>query len=319
MIRPRREAACVERTRPVCPATTSRSPSSATSPPRPGCDRVSDARVARPRRPRGRRLRGPRRRTSPSLWAEAGIEVTMRTSYAAGHPQVSWRDGYRVIRKAGPLPRVPAGRVQRDDGLARRARRPGRDLERHAVLLAAVGAHRRTSPGCTTCTPRCGEMTLPPRLAAFGNFVESKRRAADLPPHADRHAVGVVEARAGRRPRLQGRPRHASCRPGIDPRFTPGGEKSPTPLVVAVGRLVPVKRFDLLIDALVALKAAHPALEAVIVGEGYQRDDARGPDPRSRRRALDPPARPRRRRRAASTSTGGRGCSRARRPARAGA
>ena len=25
----------------------------------------------------------------------------MRTSYAAGHPQVSWRDGYRVIRKAG--------------------------------------------------------------------------------------------------------------------------------------------------------------------------------------------------------------------------
>ena len=36
-----------------------------------------------------------------ALWAEAGIEVTMRTSYAAGHPQVSWRDGYRVIRKAG--------------------------------------------------------------------------------------------------------------------------------------------------------------------------------------------------------------------------
>ena len=25
----------------------------------------------------------------------------MRTSYAPGHPQVSWRDGYRVIRKAG--------------------------------------------------------------------------------------------------------------------------------------------------------------------------------------------------------------------------
>src|SRR5882672_12699482 len=36
-----------------------------------------------------------------SLWAEAGLEVTMRTSFAAGKPQVSWRDGYRVIRKAG--------------------------------------------------------------------------------------------------------------------------------------------------------------------------------------------------------------------------
>ena len=41
---------------------------------------------------------------------------------------------------------------------------------------------------------------------------------------------------------------------GYRPAFTPGGEKSPTPLVVAVGRLVPVKRFDLLIDALVALQ-----------------------------------------------------------------
>ena len=35
--------------------------------------------------------------------------------------------------------------------------------------------------------------------------------------------------------------------PGIDPRFQPGGERSPVPLVVAVGRLVPVKHFDALI------------------------------------------------------------------------
>jgi glycosyltransferase involved in cell wall biosynthesis len=32
-----------------------------------------------------------------------------------------------------------------------------------------------------------------------------------------------------------------------------------SPLVVAVGRLVPVKRFHLLIDALVAMKYDHPA------------------------------------------------------------
>ena len=61
--------------------------------------------------------------------------------------------------------------------------------------------------------------------------------------------------------------------PGIDPRFTPEGEKSPDPLVVAVGRLVPVKRFDMLIDALVTLKPRHPALRAVIAGEGYARID----------------------------------------------
>jgi len=42
-------------------------------------------------------------------------------------------------------------------------------------------------------------------------------------------------------------------------------------LVVAVGRLVPVKRFDLLIAALVRAKRAHPGLRAAIVGEGYER------------------------------------------------
>jgi glycosyltransferase involved in cell wall biosynthesis len=40
---------------------------------------------------------------------------------------------------------------------------------------------------------------------------------------------------------------------------------------VAVGRLVPVKRFPLLIEALVRLKADHPDLRAVIAGEGYER------------------------------------------------
>jgi glycosyltransferase involved in cell wall biosynthesis len=61
--------------------------------------------------------------------------------------------------------------------------------------------------------------------------------------------------------------------PGVDARFSPAGEKSPTPLVVAVGRLAPVKRFHVLIDALTELKVRHPALEAVIVGEGYLRDE----------------------------------------------
>jgi glycosyltransferase involved in cell wall biosynthesis len=60
--------------------------------------------------------------------------------------------------------------------------------------------------------------------------------------------------------------------PGIEPRFSPGGQKSPTPLVVAVGRLVPVKRFDVLIDALADVKARHPALRAIIVGDGYERE-----------------------------------------------
>jgi len=36
--------------------------------------------------------------------------------------------------------------------------------------------------------------------------------------------------------------------------------------------LVPVKRFDVLVDALVDVKLRQPDLRAVIVGEGYERD-----------------------------------------------
>jgi glycosyltransferase involved in cell wall biosynthesis len=41
--------------------------------------------------------------------------------------------------------------------------------------------------------------------------------------------------------------------------------------VVAVGRLVPVKRFDALLRALARVKVNQPGLRAVIVGEGYER------------------------------------------------
>jgi glycosyltransferase involved in cell wall biosynthesis len=40
---------------------------------------------------------------------------------------------------------------------------------------------------------------------------------------------------------------------------------------VAVGRLVPVKRFDVLLRALAKVKADQPDLRAVIIGEGYER------------------------------------------------
>ena len=48
-----------------------------------------------------------------SLWGQAGIEVTMRTSYAPGSAQVRRRDGYRVIRKAGRYMVFPRPRSAR--------------------------------------------------------------------------------------------------------------------------------------------------------------------------------------------------------------
>jgi hypothetical protein len=115
------------------------------------------------------------------------------------------------------------------------------------------------------------QMTLPPRLAAFGNFVESR-----LAPPLYRRTPIVTLSESSKQELVHDlkfkSDRVTVVPPGIDPRYTPGGEKSPTPLVVAVGRLVPVKRFDLLIEALVAVKPRHPELEAVIAGEGYCRE-----------------------------------------------
>jgi glycosyltransferase involved in cell wall biosynthesis len=55
--------------------------------------------------------------------------------------------------------------------------------------------------------------------------------------------------------------------------FCPGGERATDPLVVATGRLAPVKRFDDLIDALARARADLPNLQLVIVGEGPSRPE----------------------------------------------
>jgi glycosyltransferase involved in cell wall biosynthesis len=58
--------------------------------------------------------------------------------------------------------------------------------------------------------------------------------------------------------------------PGVDRRFSPGGRRSPHPLVAVVGRLVPVKRLDALLVQLARIRATIPDLEVVIGGTGYE-------------------------------------------------
>src|SRR5581483_200997 len=59
--------------------------------------------------------------------------------------------------------------------------------------------------------------------------------------------------------------------PGVDPMFSPAGEKSSHPSVVAVGRLVPVKRYERLIRAVALARRTRPDITLTIVGEGYER------------------------------------------------
>lgn len=208
--------------------------------------------------------------TVAKLWGEAGIEVTMRTSFAAGHAQVSWRDGYRVIRKAGRYMVFP--RAAFSEMMGWHGARDG--------LVEIWNGMPWFSPVWATGPRVCflhhhhaemWDMTLPPRLARAGRLLESHV----APPFYRRTSI-VTLSESSKRELVDEMgfkaKRITVVPPGIDARFSPGGEKSSTPLVVAAGRLVPVKRYDDLIDVLVAVKERHPRLEAVIVGEGYERD-----------------------------------------------
>jgi glycosyltransferase involved in cell wall biosynthesis len=56
---------------------------------------------------------------------------------------------------------------------------------------------------------------------------------------------------------------------GTDRVRSAGGGKSPTPMVAVVGRLVPHKRVEHAIDAVLALREAYPDLTLQVVGSGW--------------------------------------------------
>jgi glycosyltransferase involved in cell wall biosynthesis len=207
--------------------------------------------------------------TVARLWAEAGIEVTIRTSFAAGHPQEAVRDGYRVVRRAGRHLVFP--RAAMAELLGRHGPRDGLvEIWNGMPFLSPLWARGPRVVWLHHVHDQMWDMALPRPLSTAGKLLERR-----LAPPLYRRTPIVTLAESGRRElvdELGFRPEQVTVvHPGVDPRFTPGGQRSPHPLVVSVGRLAPVKQFDVLIDALVALRRRHPGLEAEIVGEGYER------------------------------------------------
>ncbi len=198
-------------------------------------------------------------------WAEAGLEVMIRTSWAQGHPNFDQRDGYEVVRKAGRymvFPRTAVAEMRRRHG-------------RPDALVEIWNGMPFLSPLWAT-VPRVvllhhihadmWNMVLPPKLARAGDVME--RRVA---PQIYRRSRMITLSSSSKEEMVElgFRPDRVDVvPPGVDPMYTPGGERSEVPLVAHVGRLVPVKRIDRLIRAAVAAREAAPDLQLVLAGNG---------------------------------------------------
>ena len=203
-------------------------------------------------------------------WAAAGLDVTMRTAAAAGHRAHALRSGYSVVRKAGRYSVFPrtalsgaVGRTGPRDGLV--------EIWNGMPFFSPVWAHCPRIVFLHHVHAEMWRMVLPPRLAKLGELVEFH---AAPPLYRRSRIVTLSQSSKDEIVELLRLPPDniTVSPPGIDLRYSPGGSRSPEPLVLAVGRLVPVKRFDRLIESAAPLKARHPGLKLLIIGEGYERE-----------------------------------------------
>jgi len=204
-----------------------------------------------------------------SAWAAAGLDITMTTSSVPDARAAVRRDGYRVTRRAGRYSVFPRtmlagamGRVGDADGLV--------EIWNGMPFFSPLWARSPRVVFLHHVHAEMWRMVLPSGLAEVGYGIEHR-----LAPPVYRRSRIITLSTSAKDEIVErlGIPvdRVTVSPPGVEARFSPGGERSDAPLVVAVGRLVPVKRFDLMIEALVRLKPSHPELTAMIVGEGYER------------------------------------------------
>jgi glycosyltransferase involved in cell wall biosynthesis len=205
-------------------------------------------------------------------WAAAGLEVQLRTSFSKGRPTLDRRDGFDVVRRADRYSVFPRAAVS--EALGRTGRWDG-FVEIWNGMPFFSPLWTRGRPSTVWLHHMHADMWREtfagtPLVGALGQALETRiapklyrrSRIVTLSTSSKDELVGEMGFAA---------PRFDVVPPGIDARFSPGGERSPHPLVVAVGRLVPVKKYDVLIRVLAEVKRSHPTLEAVIASEGYER------------------------------------------------
>ena len=203
------------------------------------------------------------------LWAQAGIDVTMRTCEATGKPRARVRDGYSVIRagsRFGVFPRAAVAEM--------------RGLHGHADALVEIWNGMpfaspiwwpKRKPHNVWIHHVHGAMwtMMLGKIGHLGILLEER-----IAPIFYRKTPIVTLSQSSKDELVSLKFPAANITivpPGINPHFTPGGTKSPEPLLVAVGRLAPVKRVHLVIEAMIRVRQHVPGARLVIVGEGGRR------------------------------------------------
>ncbi len=205
-----------------------------------------------------------------SRWADRGLDVLHRTSSAVGLPTVDRRNGYDVVRRGSRYSVFPRAITSE---LSRRMGRSDAVVEiwNGVPWFTPVWCRR---PKITMLHHVHGPMwaqILPGPLAAFGRTLETR-----IAPPFYRRGLTVTPSDATRDELLDlgFRPDRVIAVPnGVDPFFCPGGPKTNHPSIVAVGRLAPVKRFELVIDAAIEARRTVPELQLSIIGDGPLRDE----------------------------------------------
>lgn len=203
-------------------------------------------------------------------WADAGLEVRLRTSAGRGLTPTTRRHGYDVVRRGGRVTVFP--RAVTREILSRR--RPDAMVEIWNGVPWGSPLWWRRRPGIVILHHIHGPMwdqILPGPLAGIGRRLEAR-----WAPPWYRATPTVTPSEATRQELLHlGWPPHrvTAIDNGVEPWWQPDPQRrAREPMVVAVGRLAPVKRFDLLIEQAVEAKRMVEDLVMVIVGEGPERE-----------------------------------------------
>ncbi|CAB4364723.1 unannotated protein [freshwater metagenome] len=198
-------------------------------------------------------------------WADLGFEVTHRTSGLSGDSVVHERNGYRVVSRGGRMsvfPRTIMSEIMRREGSYDALV----EVWNGVPWFSPIWARR---PRLTFLHHVHGPMwdqILPKPAASLGRVLEKR-----LAPPFYRRTLVLTPSDATRDELLElgFRPDRVQAIPnGVDSSFHPGGTRAPYPLIVSVGRLAPVKRFDELIAAAATARRRVPGLQLHIVGTG---------------------------------------------------